>query len=100
LPRGLDVVIPRDSDDAFAARDFRDVLRIDGVPLATGTGSAKVVLLRASAPAAKALMTREHLAFDPAMHDEGYLLVPDGLTLTVIGETAEGVFYPGEDHRR
>ena len=94
LTKGLDIQIPKDSEDAFAARDVRESLRTTGVALVSAaSASAKVVLLRASAPAAKALITREKLAFDAAMHDEGYLIVPDGTTLTVIGETAEGVFY-------
>jgi hypothetical protein len=94
LSRGLDVVVPKDSDDAFAARDVRESLRTTGVPLVTGVGSsARVVLLRASTPVAKALMTRDKLALDAAMHDEGYLIVPEGTTLNVIAETAEGVFY-------
>ncbi|MDB4913728.1 MAG: hypothetical protein JWM95_1372 [Gemmatimonadetes bacterium] len=94
LTRGLDVGSPKDSDDAFAARDVRDALRTTGVALVTSANaSARVVLLRASMPAARALMARDKLTFDTAMHDEGYLLVPDGMTLNVIGETAEGVFY-------
>ena len=32
---------------------------------------------------------RSHLTFDPAMHDEGYVIVPDGERgLAVIAETA------------
>ncbi|MEP7000774.1 MAG: family 20 glycosylhydrolase [bacterium] len=92
LPRGLDVAIPADSADAFAARDLRDALREAGVPVA-GSGSAKVVLLRSTSAAAKALLARSHATFADDMHDEGYLLVPDGATLNVIGATSSGVFY-------
>ena len=93
LSRGVEVVIPRDSSDAFAARDLRDALREGGVPIATRSGSARIVLLRSSSAAATALMTRTHTAFGQEMNDEGYLLVPDGTTLSVIGATAPGVFY-------
>ena len=93
LPRGVEVVTPTDSTDAFAARDLRDALRDAGVLVATGRGSARVVLLRSKSLAAKALIARTNATVSQAMHDEGYLLVPDGTTLAVIGETAQGVFY-------
>ena len=51
-------------------------------------------LERADTEAAKALLDQHHLAFDPAMHDEGYVLVPDGQGgLAVIAETSAGIFY-------
>jgi hypothetical protein len=93
LARGLDIVVPSDSADAFAARDLRDALREAGVPLATRVGSARVVLLRAGAPSARALLARRGVTFDEAMREEGYALVPDGLTLNVVAATAAGVFY-------
>jgi len=93
LSRGVQVVTPTDSGDAFAARDLRDALRESGVPIARGSGSARVVLLRSTSPAAKALIARTHATFAQEMRDEGYLLVPDGTTLNVIGATAPGVFY-------
>jgi hexosaminidase len=93
LARGLDVVLPADSSDAFAARDLRDAMREAGVPLASSGASARVVFMRASSDAARALMTRDGLTFSAAMHDEGYLLIPSGSSLAVIGATAEGVFY-------
>lgn len=43
---------------------------------------------------AQALLDANHLSFDPAMHDEGYILVPDGQGgLAVIAETSAGIFY-------
>jgi hexosaminidase len=51
-------------------------------------------LERADSAAAKALLERNHLVFDAAMHDEGYVTVPDGKGgLVVIAETAAGIFY-------
>jgi hypothetical protein len=93
LTRGLDVVLPADSADAFAARDLRDALNDAGVPLASRGGSARIVLLRTGSAAARALLARRGVAFDTVMHDEGYVLVPDGLTLNIVGATAQGVFY-------
>ncbi len=43
---------------------------------------------------AKELLAHNHLTFDPAMHDEGYIIVPDGQGgLAVIAETSAGIFY-------
>ncbi len=93
LARGIEIVVPPDSDDALAARDLRDALREASVPLATGGGSARVVLLRSASARGRDIIARNHLTFDPAMRDEGYLIVPEGTTLTVVGATASGVFY-------
>ena len=94
LPRGIEVVIPTDTTDANAARDLRDALREAGVTVSPrGSASARVVLLRASSAAARALLGRAALSFDPAMRAEGYAIVPEGNTLTVVGATGEGVFY-------
>jgi hypothetical protein len=93
LPRGLEVVIPSDSADGFAGRDLRDGLREAGVPIASASGSARIVLLRSGSAAGKALLARTHGAFGTEMHDEGYMLVPEGTTLNVVGATGPGVFY-------
>ncbi len=93
LAKGVEIVTPSDTDDAFAGRDLRETLRDDGVPIARGSGSARIIFLRSSSSVAGALMLRNRLRFDPAMRDEGYLLVPDGNTLAVIGASAAGVFY-------
>jgi hypothetical protein len=51
-------------------------------------------LERADSEPAKALLESHHLDFDPAMHDEGYVIVPDGQGgLAVIAETSAGIFY-------
>lgn len=93
LSRGIEVSVPTDADDAFAARDLRDALRDAGVPVATASGSARVVLLRASSAAGKELLASKRLTFAQAMRDEGYFIIPEGTTLTVVGVTPSGVFY-------
>jgi hexosaminidase len=92
LTRGIEVATPADSADAFAARDLRDALRDAGIAIAPH-GSARVAVLRSTSPAARALLARTGVAFDPAMRDEGYAIVPDGLTLTVVAASAAGAFY-------
>ena len=95
LTRGLEIAIPSDDADAFAARDLRDALREAGVSVATrsGTGSGRIVLLRAGSPAATALLARTGVALDSAMRGEGYALIPEGRTLNVVAATSTGIFY-------
>ena len=51
-------------------------------------------LERADSAPAKELLGRNHLAFEDAMHDEGYVIAPDGKGgLAVIAKTAAGTFY-------
>jgi hexosaminidase len=51
-------------------------------------------LERADSGAAKVVLERNHLAFGAEMHDEGYVIAPDGKGgLAVIAETAAGIFY-------
>lgn len=94
LAHGLEIAVPADSADAFAARELRDALKDAGVPIGrAGAGSARIVFLRAGGAAGRALLEGHRVAFDSAMTAEGYALVPDGRTLTVIGATPAGVFY-------
>lgn len=88
---GLRVSSDKNADDEFAAKDLEQAIAAFGI--AAGK-SATVSLLRADSSAAKSLLERNHLQFDPAMHDEGYVLVPDGKHgAAVIAETASGIFY-------
>jgi hexosaminidase len=90
---GLRVESGKDAEDAFAAKDLEQSIAAYGVA-AGHSKSATISLLRADTSAAKTLLTRNHLQFDPAMHDEGYILVPDGKDgAAVIAETAAGIFY-------
>lgn len=93
---GVDVTHGRDADDAFAAENLAEALKERGVRTGRGNGHGKVrvQLLRADAHDGRALLERNHLTFDAAMHDEGYAIVPDGKRgLAVIAETAAGEFY-------
>ncbi len=63
---------------------------IPGVAFDTNT----IVLLHADTAFARKLLAKYHLSFDPAMHDEGYVIVPSvNGGLAVIGETSTGLFY-------
>ena len=103
LPARIDVSVPsHNADDEFAARDLMDALKTDTtksdlpkkvVPASRAAASYHVVLLRTDSVAAKALLTREHLEFDPAMQSEGYVLVVDAHQATIVAATGTGIFY-------
>jgi hexosaminidase len=79
------------AEDSFAAEDLTEQ--------SLGKRQVKkdapfIRLERADSVPARALLEHNHLAFDPAMHDEGYVIVPDGQSgLAVIAETGAGIFY-------
>lgn len=79
------------AEDRFAARDLAQAFEDRGVP--TRAAGLSVELLRASTVRAKALLEKNHIAFDDAMKPEGYVIVPALRGLSVIGSTPEGVFY-------
>lgn len=90
---GLEVVADKDAEAQFAASDLRDAIRVAGVEPASAN-APKVVLASADGATAKSLLAKSHLTIEPAMHDEGYVLVPDGKRgLAVIAETPAGIFY-------
>jgi hexosaminidase len=93
LAHGLEIAIPADSADAFAARDLHEALTDAGVRIVSRGGSARITLLRAGGATARRLLARHAVVLDSAMHDEGYALVPDGTTLAVVASTPAGVFY-------
>jgi len=49
--------------------------------------------MRSAAAGAQSLLRRHSVAIDPAMRDEGYVIVPDENRIVVIGATSAGVFY-------
>ncbi|MGA2806714.1 MAG: glycoside hydrolase family 20 zincin-like fold domain-containing protein, partial [Terracidiphilus sp.] len=81
------------AEDEFARKDLEESLKSREL-LAPAKSAATVWLLRAEAARARQLLAQHHLVFDPAMHDEGYILVPDGRAgLAVVAETSAGLFY-------
>lgn len=92
---GITIARPANPEDRFAASDLTAALKDRGIRVVNGETApgTRVVLLRADASAARALLRRHALTIDSTMHDEGYVIVPDGNRLVVIGATAAGVFY-------
>ena len=92
LDRGIVVRgASRDAEDRFTAEDLRTTLKQRGIP---GRASGPIVdLLRTNTASGRALLAAAHLTFDPAMHDEGYIILPRAHGLAVIAATAAGLFY-------
>jgi len=80
-----------DADDKFAATELAGALAVRGVKSAPG--GFPIALLRSQSSQATTLLREEKLAFDPAMHDEGYVLIVRVHDAYVIGATSAGVFY-------
>jgi len=79
------------SEDGFAAEDLSEqTLGKRQVQ----QDAPFIRLERADTDPARALLEKSSLSFSPEMHDEGYILVPDGQGgLAVIAETSAGIFY-------
>jgi hypothetical protein len=88
---GFFVTADKNVEDQFAVEDLIE----DRLGKRTVRSDAPFIRLeRAQSDAAQALLAANHLSFDPAMHNEGYVLVPDGQGgLAVIAETSAGIFY-------
>jgi hypothetical protein len=88
---GFFVTSEKNVEDQFAVEDLIE----DRLGKRTVRSDAPFIRLeRAQSDAAQALLAANHMSFDPAMHDEGYILLPDGQGgLAVIAETSAGIFY-------
>jgi hypothetical protein len=84
----------KDSEDAFAAEDLISSLKERGIDARAGKkGKIKIVLLRQQTKKAEAILARANIKFDPAMQDEGYVLVTDGNVTYDIAATGAGIYY-------
>ncbi|HEX4650650.1 MAG TPA: glycoside hydrolase family 20 zincin-like fold domain-containing protein [Granulicella sp.] len=85
-------------EDLFTARDLTHALAHDGIRTApiTGTPDLTITLLPTAAPQAQQLLTEAHLTFDPAMHDEGYVLLSRPHEVFLIADTTAGRFYAAQ----
>lgn len=93
LAHGMALEPAGNADDRFAMQDLAAALKERGIATSSGTPTVRVSVLRADSPAGKRFLAAAHLAIDPAMHDEGYVLLATGTRATIVGATAPGVFY-------
>ena len=90
---GVSLAYEKNADDEFAAKDLEETLKSRGMRQAEHNAPI-VRLVHANTGIAKSLLARHHLAFDPAMHDEGYIILPDSARgLAVVAESPAGIFY-------
>jgi N-acetyl-beta-hexosaminidase len=92
---GVTIARPTNADDRFAAVDLASSLKERAIRVNSPESDVgpRVILLRLDAAAAKSVLQRHSLTFDPSMRDEGYIVTPDGNRVVVIGATPAGVFY-------
>jgi hypothetical protein len=86
-----DLPVPK-NEDALARNDLFDSLEALGVRL--HTDGRPILLLNAQDAIAKKILARDHLVFEPAMRDEGYVIAPDlGRGVAIIADSSAGLFY-------
>lgn len=98
LPATVLVSVPgKDAADVFAAHDLEDAIKqiapAKSASPARAAVSYRVTLLRTDSIAAKALLKRTGLAFDPAMDSEGYILVVEPRDTYIVASSGSGIFY-------
>jgi hexosaminidase len=94
LPEHLFVeAVSHDAEDEFAARDLEEADHQPAMPVHSGPLGYRVLLMRATSPKAKALLAKHNLSFDPAMNDQGYVLIVEPHEASIIAASSAGVFY-------
>lgn len=94
LPDRLVVLVPgKDEADEFAARDLEDAAKETDAPAHGAALGYHVTLLRTDSLAAKTLLKRTGLEFDPAMQSEGYVLVIESRGAYIVAASSAGIFY-------
>jgi len=95
LSNTTEVTVPgHDPEDLFAAHDLEEAAKSLTKTQAQNAGVAyRVVLMRTTSPEAKTILSRHNLPFDPAMNDEGYVLIVEPHEASIIAASGAGIFY-------
>jgi len=93
LNRGITIISGNNADDQFAAKDLYGWLQQLAIPAERGRSSASVELLRTSSRRAQSLLAKSAVKIEPAMHDEGYAIVPTEKGIAIVADTSAGIFY-------
>jgi hypothetical protein len=84
----------KDSEDSFAAEDLVNALKERGIDARAGRmGRVRIVLLRKDAKKAADILSRTKVNFDPAMRNEGYVLITENNITYDIAVTSAGIYY-------
>jgi hexosaminidase len=84
----------KDSEDSLAAEDLVNALKERGINARAGkSGKIRIVLLRRDTKKAADILSRAKINFDPAMRDEGYVLITDKDITYDIAATGAGIYY-------
>ncbi len=87
------IALGKNAEDEFAASDLADALKARGLRMAEHNASL-IRMERADSAMGKEIFARHSIQFDKAMHDEGYVIVPDGdRGMAILAETGAGMFY-------
>ncbi len=87
---GVDMGYDKTAEDEFVGRDLKESIVARGVAVPVNDAPS-IFLMRAQK--VEAILSRKHLEFDSAMHDEGYVILPYNKGLAVVAETSTGLFY-------
>jgi hypothetical protein len=90
---GVTISADKNAADEFTANDLTDFLKNRGLKTAEHQGIV-IRLELAATHEGESLLAHRNLKFDPAMHDEGYAIVPDGKRgIAIVAATSAGLFY-------
>jgi hexosaminidase len=93
LQRGVTIINDGSPEDRFSAGDLSDWLQQLNIPTQRDRSAVSVELLRTSSRAAQRILDSAEVKIDPAMHEEGYAIVPTRKGTAVVADTPAGIFY-------
>ena len=93
--RSFAVTVPgAATDDLFAAQSLAETLTERGLSASSASSEVETItLLRTESADAKTALSNARLTYEPVMHDEGYVLIAQRNSVTVIAATGAGIFY-------
>jgi len=90
---GLTMAHETDPETEFVVRDLLESFKEKGIPINEHDAPA-IHFFRADSKGGATWLKEQHLAFDPAMNDEGYIIGAAGVrSVFVIAKSASGFFY-------
>ena len=91
LRSGIDLGFANNQEDEFIAENLKQALQSRDIQVPVNDAPLIAVIRMSNEHAG--LLAKYRVTFDAAMHDEGYVIVPNGKGLVVLAETSTGLFY-------